>query len=448
MNAESILTSRCISERMARAVFPIFVPVILVMLAMLVQGQTELQLVLASTAGLIVLLCFPVVALALAVAFLPLMPRISLLQGANLQTEIGMDLLVVGLFISILIAKMAQRDSTVFLPFNKSILLFLGLAGISTLTAISFGDLRPMVGILFLLRQVEFFVLFWLVSNLVKTEKQAFLLIGSVLVSLLVASGQAFYNLFVHHQIVYVGTFQNHQKSGLFLALVMSLAVAIAFSSNKRWIRVLCGVLLLIAVAPLLSALARAAYLGFLAALVAVLLLKKRYVHLMLTLGLLAAAIPFLPLVIRTRIYAIPSFYSGAGDVYARISTEDRLKTWGGIVNTLEDPASWLGHGMGSAWLYTDNYYFRLLVEVGFPGLICFLVLMVAMAKWSLRASRSDFPAGRIAATGFLGMLAVMMVGSMFGDVFAVMKNAAPFWVVAGTAFAVSRPVPGNRPSD
>ena len=103
----------------------------------------------------------------------------------------------------------------------------------------------------------------------------------------------------------------------------------------------------------------------------------------------------------------------------------------------------------GFSYFYMDNYYLKTLVEMGWLGLIAYIILLVAAVVWMLRAlyklkGTSDYPLVCGIFAGLCGVLA----HCYFENIFEVPYMSAYFWMLAAAIifrgyFCPSRSVSG-----
>ena len=112
---------------------------------------------------------------------------------------------------------------------------------------------------------------------------------------------------------------------------------------------------------------------------------------------------------------AIPSIasripYMFTADYMEASQRAGRMVRWETGLNLLHESNSWLGFGLGRfggavamqnkiieetdtfEYFYMDNYYLKTLVEMGYLGLIFFIILLIGMILGCLRAiGRTNF---------------------------------------------------------
>lgn len=90
-------------------------------------------------------------------------------------------------------------------------------------------------------------------------------------------------------------------------------------------------------------------------------------------------------------------------------------------------------------YFYMDNYYLKILVEMGYVGLIFFILLLVALVLIGFRCvyrscmaeKKEDSPRFSPLAAGILSGLAGVMVHCYFENIFEEPYMMAYFWMMA-----------------
>lgn len=230
---------------------------------------------------------------------------------------------------------------------------------------------------------------------------------------------------------------------GSFLVMFAPMAAGIAYYSKKFWVRLaaICaaGVMCL----SILFTFSKGAWGGLvIAVLLFALYLDRRLIALMVAGG--AGALLFVPSIANRITYLFTADYAAAS---ARAGRSIR---WATGLQLLHSENSWLGFGLGRfggavamqnklieetdtfKYFYMDNYYLKTLVEMGYIGLIAFIVLLVGMSLWCLRAigrtRRTDVHP--LAVAMFSGMCGVL-VHCYFENIFEVPYMMAYFWSLA-----------------
>ncbi|MCX8131251.1 MAG: O-antigen ligase family protein [Clostridia bacterium] len=225
------------------------------------------------------------------------------------------------------------------------------------------------------------------------------------------------------------------------MVLLTPLSISLVFFEKKLGKKVLFGAIALIMLACLVFTFTRAAWIGFIFALIVYVFVKNRRMLIPALAGMAVGGviISFLVPSVADRIaYLISPEYMVSS------SKGGRVKRWiEGLYMLKQNPLFGMGLGrFGGAVavnnkipgaFYMDNYYVKTAVETGIVGLSAFLVLIYNLVIWNIRAIRNlkNTRYVNIAHGAFAGMCGVL-VHSAAENVFEVPMMAVYFWVMAG----------------
>ena len=86
-------------------------------------------------------------------------------------------------------------------------------------------------------------------------------------------------------------------------------------------------------------------------------------------------------------------------------------------------------------YFYMDNYYLKTLVEMGYIGLIFFIILLVGLVLWCLRSiGRTGYnqtDRTRVLAVSMFAGMCGVLVHCYFENIFEVPYMMAYFWSMA-----------------
>lgn len=155
---------------------------------------------------------------------------------------------------------------------------------------------------------------------------------------------------------------------------------------------------------------------------------------------------------------AVPSIasritYLFTSDYATASSIGGRAVRWETGLRLLEESNKWLGFGLGRfggavamqnkiieetddfSYFYMDNYYLKTLVEMGYVGLIFFVILLVGFVLWSLRSigrtSYTETEKTRVLAVSLFSGMCGVLIHCYFENIFEVPYMMAYFWAMA-----------------
>src|SRR5258705_2594708 len=249
-----------------------------------------------------------------------------------------------------------------------------------------------MVGLCFVAKYVEYFIIFFITVNYVRTVTHLRRLLLAVLGTAALIAAYAWCQIpsGVRPTAPFEGAEGEPNTLGGYLVLIFSVACALALTLPPRLRRTRrCGMLLaLFVVPPLLATLSRSSWIAFLAALVTLAVFAKERRKL-IGAAILAATVLFFvhPKSVEDRVlYTFQGEDQSVqvGRLQLDPSSSARLSSWGDALRGfVQHPlAGWGITGYG----FLDAQYFRILVELGALGLLAFFLLVGSAATSFHRA--------------------------------------------------------------
>ncbi|MBI2160073.1 MAG: O-antigen ligase family protein [Candidatus Rokubacteria bacterium] len=332
-------------------------------------------------------------------------------------------------------------------PLNRPIMLYVVVNALATLVGYATGTVGGLAGFFYVLKYVEYFVVYYMVVNNLTDRPQAWRLVvaaflTAVIVSLIgaaqIPSGQRV-------SAPFEGTEGEPNTLGGYLLFMMAVAGGIALETTRIGIRSVCLGLIALMGVPFAYTLSRASFLGAPFALAGLWLLttRRRLMGGVLLLVIVASpvAVVLLPKPVVERV--LYTFEPEAGQPTVRLggvafdpSTSARLisvqQAWEGWTKR---PI--LGYGV-TGFGFMDMQYARTLVETGIIGLAAFLWL----AGSALRSGIASFralrdPEERGLAAGFVAGLVGLLVHSIGANTFIIVRIMEPFWFFAAVVVAL-----------
>ncbi len=228
---------------------------------------------------------------------------------------------------------------------------------------------------------------------------------------------------------------------GCFMTLFAPMAVALAYYVKNRWLKLGCWAAGGCMCLACLFTMSRGAWVAMAAAvLVFAILQDRRLLVVILIAGAVALCLPF----VQTRLgFLLTPEYQAAS------ANGGRGSRWDIGLGYLMDSNPWLGFGLGMfggaiavqnkvypwiSYFYMDNYYLKILVEMGYLGLAAFLFMMAGLfctglrAVWRTKKQRSRFSP---LVCGMLSGMAGVMVHCYSENIFEEPYMMAMFWLLA-----------------
>ena len=374
------------------------------------------------------------------------------------------DLLLIAVALSWLARMALDKDLGLVArtPLNRWIALYVGSTLAATLLGYASGTVKTAAGFFYVLKYVEFFVVYYMTVNHLRDRPQARRLVGAAFLTAALVSVVAAAQIPSGERVSapFEGDTGEPNTLGGYLLLMMALAGGVALETPRLRVRVAALALLGLMGVPFLFTLSRASYLGVIpTVLVLALLSSHRRLMGAALLALVAAAPVVLPALAPTPVVrrVLYTFQPERGQPTVRLggvafdpSTSERLLAFRKAAEGwLERPL--LGWGV-TGFRFKDAQYARTLVETGAVGFLAFLGLLAAVLRGGLDAWRAlADPEDRGLALGFVAATVGLAVHAVGANTFIIVRIMEPFWFFAGVVMLLPHlhgaPAPARRPA-
>ena len=348
-------------------------------------------------------------------------------------------------------------------PLNKPIAAYAVANVLATTVGVLSGTVRSVAGFFFVLKYLEYFVLYFMMVNNLRDEAQlrrflctgfATCAIASVIGILQIPSGERVASPFE-------GRYGEPNTFGGYLLFMLALLVACWLQSRTLPGFAGWSALILLALIPFAFTLSRASYLGAIPLALLLLALSERKLWVLLPLAILViAGSVVLPTQVVDRIaytYSQPPMEGQVqiGNTRLDTSTSARLTSFKyGLEGWTKRPL--LGYGV-TGFAFMDAQYVRTLTETGILGLAAFLWLAASIFRtaWTAFKTMTE-PLYRGLAMGYLAGFAALLAHGIGANTFIIVRIMEPFWfftaivmmlptlVAAPVAAAPARPRPAG----
>ena len=307
---------------------------------------------------------------------------------------------------------------------------------------------------------VQYLFWFFLVTRLIEDDRDFAIFYGTLVLMALVVAAHGIYQYIIAAPIPdgWVSDTEESVRTrvysitgspnimGSLLVLFAPMVAGIAYYSKKMWVKVpaICatGMMCLCCIFTF----SKGAWGGLVVAVIVfAIFLDRRLIALMGVAG--AGALLAIPSIATRITYLFTADYAAAS------ARAGRSVRWATGLDLLRHSDPLLGFGLGRfggavamqnqvieesetfSYFYMDNYYLKTLVEMGYLGLIFFIILLIGMVLWCLRAigrtgyNRTD-RTRVLAVSMFAGMCGVL-VHCYFENIFEVPYMMAYFWSMA-----------------
>jgi len=376
-----------------------------------------------------------------------LSPEIPIAQTIERAVTVRIeDFLIIAVFFA-WFAKTSVRKELGLLrktPLNKPILAYLAVSIFSTGLGIMSGNVSAKIGFFYILKYIEFFMIFFLFVNNLEDKRQiktfifCFLLVSFIIGVLTYAQ----IGRIDRPTAPFEGAHPEPNTLGGYLVLTLATALGILLYSSNTNVKLILLGLVCFNFYPLLMTLSRSSYLAFtLLYLILVIFSRK---HRMILISLLVFAILFLPFFIPEKVkdrvlytFSYGSDYTfGGGKIKLEKSAAARVETWQSAMDFLQKKP-FFGFGVTGV-PFMDSQYARLLAEIGIFGFLIFLWLIFAIIKsaWYIFNNSTDYFAQGL-SLGFLGGFAGILLMGLAANVFVIVRISEPFWFLCACVMAL-----------
>jgi O-antigen ligase len=362
------------------------------------------------------------------------------------------DILIIIVAYVWLLALFSHRKIITKTPISKTLHLYVFFAIISTFLGIFMGWIDLSRASFFFFKEIEYFFLFFLVVNMVKTRKDIYVVLWTLVVlgftnniyGLVQISTRQFYG---GYGIALIGEGSPFSAGGYYTIILFLSIVLLTYGENRNmFLRIGLVTNAFLCLINLTFSVSRAFILSAIVAFVLFLFLRKekRFLPYVITIiAILMIVIINQPIgrflerntLIRTRL----SGEAIEGGINARIEL-----AYQPALNKLKaNPILGLGKsifGTGDMPTEAHNAFLRVLVEMGIIGLFVFILLIFLIMKtaWTSYGNTSNNTLKAVALTCFLVTVA-LLIAALVQDSFTPVKVSEIYWIIVGLTMVAFR---------
>jgi hypothetical protein len=327
-------------------------------------------------------------------------------------------------------------------PLNRPILFYVLANVVATLLGYLWGSVDSYGGFFYVLKYVEYFVVYYMVVNNVRDRQHARRLVIAAFLTAAVVSVVGIAQIPAGDRVSapFEGEVGEPNTFGGYLLLMMAIAGGIALETYRFRVRVACLSLVGLMALPFTFTLSRASYLGAVPAVLVLAWLSRQRKAMVGVVLLLVVCSPILALTLPTSVTrrVVYTFEPEQGQATVRVgrigldpSTSARLISFhGAIEGWLRRPV--FGYGV-TGFGFMDAQFARVLVETGVVGLAAFAWLVWTILRSSRSAFRSSMePEDRGLALGFMAGTFGLLAHAIGSNTFIIVRIMEPFWFFAG----------------
>lgn len=324
-------------------------------------------------------------------------------------------------------------------PLNRPILAYIITCAFPTAIGIIVGRVQGLSGIFYLLKYIEYFIIYFMIINYMYSEKQAR---SFVIVALVTCAFVSVYGILQipgggRVSAPFEGEAGEPNTFGGYLVLMLSIVMGLYLTSTdprtKRWSLLMVG----LTVIPLLFTLSRASWVAAAGMyLTLIIFSKKRGMLIGIAVLLLAISPVILPRQVTLRALSTFEAEKGyraterLGGLVLDPSASARVTTNRNAFEAWQANPIW-GYGITGSGVFLDSQYFRTLVEMGLLGLGAFLWVVWSafkIGRHSYVHGHTEFSRGL--SLGYIAGLAGLLVHSLGSTTFIIIRIMEPFWLL------------------
>ncbi len=325
---------------------------------------------------------------------------------------------------------------------NRPIFAYIFVCLLSTAIGGLARTTNPKESVFYILKYLEYFIVFFMVSNNIRDKRQIKIFVFFMLLTCLIVSS---YAIFVYYargmraSAPFEGASGEPNTLAGYLLVIMGMTLGLFLElSSKRGLRFLLGIFLVFIMLTFLFTLSRGGWLGFIAMFLSLLIFtrkQKMFLLISLLFVILGSSFIFPKEVVRRfeSTFRPGTTYTILGTkITLDESSSERIKSWQHSFDRwLKRPI--LGYGVPGDSVVSDVQYARILREVGLVGLLAFFWLITRLFKVGMRSFTSpqidDF--GKGLSLGFISSLVGLLVMGLASEVFIIIRIMEPFWFLA-----------------
>ncbi|MFH1073588.1 MAG: O-antigen ligase family protein [Candidatus Firestonebacteria bacterium] len=337
-------------------------------------------------------------------------------------------------------------------PLNISVITYTLACVIFTLKGIITGDVNPVKSFFYVAKYIEYFLLFFMVSNVVKDEKDVKKYLFGALITLIIVTVYCYTQVGKGVRITapfedplgVAATSGEPAALGGYFVIVLAIftAVMLNYKNNVKKLLALSGFIFIMP--PFSQTFSRASYIAFGVMLLFTLFLtkKNKLTYFLILLG----AVVIMPLLLPGNITGrvLETFQgrqadTGMGKVSFDESSRARIESWENLI-TVKLPKHLLtGYGVTGV-SFIDGQYFTVLGEVGIIGFALFAWMIIAIYKMGYAAYKTGQTEFTKSITfGFTVSFIALLFHALTANTFIIVRVMEPFWFLAALVSVLNR---------
>ena len=337
-------------------------------------------------------------------------------------------------------------------PLNAPVIAYVSACIIFTLKGIITGEVDALKSFFYVLKYVEYFLLFFMVSNVVKDEKDVKRYLKGALITLAIVTINGYIqigaglrvNAPFEDPLGGAVTGGEPASIGGYMVICLAIFISIILNMSNPLQKVMAGLAFIVMIPPFFQTLSRASYTAFAVMVLAVFIFTKKYRWIFGAVILAAiVAVPVLtPGNISERVFETfegRKVSTSFGQITLDESSMERIDSWNNLIRNKLPKHLLTGFGVTGAG-FIDGQYFTVLGEVGLIGFGLFLWMLFSIYRLSwktYRFGKTDF--ARAIAFGCFVSFMALLIHAVTANTFIVVRIMEPFWFLTALVAVLYR---------
>lgn len=335
-------------------------------------------------------------------------------------------------------------------PLNKPIAYYTFICFFATGAGMLFHNVKPLNGLFFVLKYIEYFLVYFLVVNQVRSKKQFDNFVIALLVTFAIVVIVAILQIPSGKRLTapFEGDAGEPNTLGGYLIFIIAINLSLILKPGiipqAKYRRLLLW-LTAIGVFPFLLTNSRGSWVAAIPVIIAYIILSnRRWIIVGFCVFMVLMAPMILPDAVIDRVrytfekqqgYAA-TLQENVGGVTLDTSASERVRSWRAAWDGVKK-SPLFGYGI-TGWRFLDAQYMRVLIETGFFGLGLFLYLLYSVLNETWKVFKNaKIPFFKYFAQGFFIATIAMMTHSIGANTFIIIRIMEPFWLVCGLVISI-----------
>jgi len=335
-------------------------------------------------------------------------------------------------------------------PLNRPILFYMLACGVSTALGMMFGKVQMFKGFFFLLKYLEYFIVYFMAINYLNDRKQIRNMVIALIVVFIIVCFTSIAQIPQGERITapFEGKGGEPNTLGGYLLLILSVVGGLFLNTDKDdsfKYKAALVVMMFLAIIPILFSQSRGTWTAIVPCYITFLIISKKRALLGIILVLTLVLGPFIiPKAVKERFeYTFQKqkgwaakYQEKVGGVTLDTSTSERISSMKRALEAyVKHPI--FGYGI-TGWRFLDAQYLKTLVETGILGITALGFLLYAVLRETrkvYKGTEDKFHKG--ISMGFFAGAVAMMAHGIGANTFIIVRIMEPFWFLMAIVVSI-----------